>query len=403
MHSPAWTDFWTAAQHVDILSVAERLGAKLKRQAGDFVGPCLAGCSETDGFVITPKKSVFICRKAGVGGDVLAMVAHCRNCSRVEAAEFATGHDRPDGRKESDEQRAESARRRQATEIEAAKRLSARERLDALRLVRDGEAVASILERAVSFPGSRAEDYMLDRGAGMPKSMTRDLRFVEELHYWGYPDHAVEERVLLTSLPAMVAIIRALDGEIVGVHITYLDPKAPRKFVAPWEADLDPKLRRNPAKKFRSIVEKLNGAMIRLGVISDAIVLGEGLETTGSYFRRGFAPEDASFGVAMSIDNLCGGSVAQIDHPTKRAPNGKPTSIPNGIPDPEKPGVLLPPYVKRVILLGDGDSDPFATRAKLMTAGRRYRAEGREAFVDMAIEANDFASMGAEFEAGRVS
>src|SRR6185312_12800163 len=298
--SPAWQDLWIEAKHVDMVGVAERLGAKFKRGSrGEMTSACPLGCAKKDGFVVDPGKGLFLCRPSGAAGDVIQMIEHLHGCSRVEAAEFLTGRDRPNGSaQEDDEKRAERARKREQAEAQAARRMAARDRLEAAKLVRDGEAVASILDRAFPFPGSRAEDYMLARGAGMPKSMTRDLRFVDELHYWGFANAATEDVTLLATLPAMVALIRALDGETVGVHITYLDPRSPKKWVAPWEADLPKDQRRNVAKKFRKTVAKLNGAMIRLGVISDTIVLGEGLETTGSYYRRGFAPEDASFGVA---------------------------------------------------------------------------------------------------------
>jgi hypothetical protein len=56
----------------------------------------------------------------------------------------------------------------------------------------------------------------------------------------------------------------------------------------------------------------------------------------------------------------------------------------NGVPDMDKPGVILPDDVREVILLGDGDSDPMATHAAVATAGRRFHAQGRVAAVHFA-------------------
>ena len=379
-----------------MLSVAQSFGARFKRGSnGDMVSACPAGCAKRDGFIVNPSKGVFLCRPSGAAGDIIQMVEHLRGCSRVEAAEFLAGAERPgaNGAPANDEAKAEVAAKRAQQQAANARRSATQARLDEFKLIRDGEAVASIMERAEPFHGSPAAAYLQERGAGLPRGMTRDLRFVESLHFWGFADAQTEDASLLATLPAMVGLIKAIDGALVGLHLTYLDPDGPRKWVAPWERALPKELRRNPAKKFRKAAHRLNGAMIRLGAIGDTLVIGEGIETVGAYFARGFAVDDATFGVATSLQNLSGGSVAQIDHPTKRQPNGKASSIPNGIPDPLKPGVLLPAHVKRVFLLGDGDSDAVATRAALLAAFRRYRGEGREVFVHMAPMGEDFASM----------
>ena len=52
-HDPEWDDLWAEAKQIDIRAVAERLGAKLKREGHDWIGPCPAGCARRDGFVVT--------------------------------------------------------------------------------------------------------------------------------------------------------------------------------------------------------------------------------------------------------------------------------------------------------------------------------------------------------------
>ena len=386
----SWPTFWADAKAADILNIAQSLGAKLKRQGREMVGACPLGCARNDGFTVDVEKRIFLCRPSSASGDVIKMVEHVRGCSPTEAAEFLTGHSRPSGRHvETQIEREEANLRRAKTAALGAQRAATVARLDAVKLTRDGEAVGSILERAAPFAGSRGDDYLIERGAPLPRSMSRDLRIVDQLHYWGYADHTTEDVTLIAVLPAMIGLIRSLEREIVGVHITYLDPEGPRKWVAPWEVDLPKGLRRNPSKKLRKTVERLNGSMIRLGALGDTIVLGEGIETVGAYRRLGYAPEDAGYGVAMSLGNLSGGAVAS----SWRDPVKRTGSIPNGISDPCKPGVLLPPHVRRVILLGDGDSDQLSTLAAIRTAAHRYEREGREVIIHLAPEGEDFASM----------
>ena len=377
-----WEELWSGAKAADMVAIAESLGAHFKKAGrAIYTAPCPLGCAKHDGFVVEPEKGVFLCRPSKAGGSVIDMVAHLRCCSPVEAAEFITGHERPGGAVAVNEDAA--AAKRAEFKAVADARASERAADDAARLKRDVEAVASILARALPFPGSPAEDYLAARGAGMPRSMTRDLRYVPDLVYYGFRDTMTERPEPIASTPAMIGIIRALNGDVVGLHLTYLDPRSPRKFVPP-----DPL--RNAAKKFRKSVEKLNGAMIRLGMIGEAIVLGEGIETVGAYARRPEAPEGASYGVAMSLGNLSGGATGTLPHPLRDG-----ATIMNRIPDLERPGVLLPEHVKEVFLLGDGDSDEKATVAALITAARRYKLEGRQVHVQMAPPGEDFASAGA--------
>lgn len=74
MRSPAFDDWVARAREADMLSVATRLGAKLKRAGREWVGPC-PGCGGRDRFGINPQKRVFVCRGAA-GGDSITMVEH---------------------------------------------------------------------------------------------------------------------------------------------------------------------------------------------------------------------------------------------------------------------------------------------------------------------------------------
>ena len=72
---------------------------------------------------------------------------------------------------------------------------------------------------------------------------------------------------------------------------------------------------------------------------------------------------------------------------------GKPVKISNGEPDMAKPGFVVPAGVTMVILIGDGDSEKFATRMRLQTGALRLRNLGIEAYVSMAADGLDFSDM----------
>jgi DNA primase len=79
------------AREIDILGLAERLGAKLKRIASnEWAGPCQRAGGR-DGFSINARKKIFNCRRCAVGGDAIGMVEHITGSSFVEAVKFITG------------------------------------------------------------------------------------------------------------------------------------------------------------------------------------------------------------------------------------------------------------------------------------------------------------------------
>jgi hypothetical protein len=96
MTDPAFEAWKRRAADADILDVAvNTLGAKLKRHAREHIGACPLGCSERDGFSVNTSKRVFNCRKAGAGGDVIAMVMHVRGVSFMPACEIIVGEAPP--------------------------------------------------------------------------------------------------------------------------------------------------------------------------------------------------------------------------------------------------------------------------------------------------------------------
>jgi hypothetical protein len=73
------------ARQADIRTVAQDLGAKLKRVgANEWCGPCLV-CGGRDRFSVNTRKQVFNCRGCGAKGDVIALVQHASGSTFAQA------------------------------------------------------------------------------------------------------------------------------------------------------------------------------------------------------------------------------------------------------------------------------------------------------------------------------
>lgn len=352
-----WDELWNEAKLVDLVDLAGRLGVKLKRSGPDWVGPCSAGCADDNGFVVTPSKHIFLCRPSGATGDAVDMVEHAKGYAKREALEFVTGRDLP----------------RSASPAAADGDVDGDDTIDRLPPEtppaaagsggkRTTSAIDALIKRAKPIAGTYAEDYLRGRGLFPQKRLLIDLLFVPDLDFW-IPGDRDAPPTKIATLPAMLGVIRNAKGEQIGVHRTYLDPDEPRKWTPPDGSK---------PKKFRGDAK---GGLIRLGRPGEALAIGEGIETTLAWYALGLGPEDVSIAAGLSLDNIAGGCTGTFLHPTALNKAGKPARVANGEPDPKKPGMVLPEGVRELILLGDGDSDFLATRAKFLAAYRRFRAD----------------------------
>ena len=91
----AWAELWAEAKRADMLDLARRLGARLKKTAAcHWTGPCPLGCASEDGFVVSQKKG-FLCRPSGAHGDAVDMAMHISGGTRKEALAYVTGKSLP--------------------------------------------------------------------------------------------------------------------------------------------------------------------------------------------------------------------------------------------------------------------------------------------------------------------
>jgi CHC2 zinc finger/Toprim domain len=107
------------AREVDILGLAERLGAKLKRIAPtEWAGPCPV-CGGKDRFSVNIKKQLWNCRGCGKGGDVIGLAQHAGGATFTEAVAALAGETRasfkPTLRKRNSDDEDEDVRRRRET------------------------------------------------------------------------------------------------------------------------------------------------------------------------------------------------------------------------------------------------------------------------------------------------
>jgi len=309
---------------------------------------------------VDDRKGYFHCFGCGVSGDHFDALQHFRGITFVQAVEELGGVRpvSPEDRRRFEE------RQREIDERARADRAKAKTKVEAL------------FERAKPIAGTHAAAYLAARGLKVAKAWTFDLRFAPELPYWGFADREATELTNLAATPAMLAAIRDVDGNLIGLHRTWLDPERPEKLSPPGDRS------RNPARK---VLGDMAGGMIRLSPIGPRLAIGEGIETSRSWYALGLGGDDVSIAAAVSLGNMAGRALASRRHPTddKRR-------IMAGGPDPEAPGVILPDVVREVVLIGDGDSNAATTRSTLMIAGERFRQQGRKVSVAMAPDGSDF-------------
>ena len=347
---PAFEDWVQRARDVGLEEAAGIAGADLRRAGREWIGPCCL-CGGHDRLSISPAKGVWNCRGAEGGNDAISFLQHTMAINFIGACELLTGDKPPRGESSVDHEEV-CKRREEAQQKRAARQAEeAKEQADTLAWCKRK------FDAAKPITGTHAAAYLERRGLIVIPNWTFDLRFDPSVTYRGYADAVTKEETDLGRFPAMLAAIRDVRGEMIGLHRTFLDPVEPVKLRPPG----DPK--RNAAKKVAG--EQLHG-MIRLSEMRRRLGLGEGIETTRSWFVLGRGGDDVAIAAAVSLGNLSGSATGTIKHPI----TGK--AIANGEPDMAKPGVILPAEVDEVILIGDGDSDGPATRQRLLTGGRRF-------------------------------
>jgi hypothetical protein len=253
--------------------------------------------------------------------------------------------------------------------------------------------------QGVPAAGTLVETYLRHRipGYGVPPVSLRFCAAVPESFDPKDPLNKV-------TWPAMLAGVQVAAGpqagKVRGLHITYL------------ARDGRGKAQIETTK--RMLGQCWGGAVRLTPIVPDMpFIVGEGIETTETVRMRRLkkrGPDSATFWAALSWGNLAGAGdpdkqASAPFHPTKRRKDpqtkeetGPRIRLPTIYPDFSRPGIIVPTDCSEAILLCDGDSDPWNTRAMMRRATRRIQKQGKPVRQVWADRGHDFNSM---VQAGR--
>jgi hypothetical protein len=391
--SPAQIAWIDRARDADILAVAQRapISAKLKKHAREYVGACPV-CGGKDRFAVNPTKKggVFFCRGFG-GGDVIAMVEHVCSVTFLPACEIINGRPMPEAEAQiSAEDLARAAKQR---ELDRIAREHAQRRQNKIDRERERRAAYDMWRGGAWSFGSPVETY-LRRARGIdPLPERLPLRYASSVAFFqGEEINQAGRKVprVIWRGPVMLAPIVDTNGKFRGVHRTWLDLEQPggkAVIVDPTDGEV-----LNP-KKCRGSVD---GNVIRLIDVPmpRRLFVGEGIETVLSVWvalhRAGRDLSDAAFWCSVSLGNLGGPALGTVPHPVLRDDKGRPRNVLGPEPDLDAPTIHIPDSVVDVVLLGDGDSDRFATQCAHARANKRHTRIGRVVRTAWAPEGKDF-------------
>lgn len=338
------------AKAISMREMVDRLGIAGLRPAGnELVGPCPL-CGGRDRFGINLRSNAFLCRKCDLrGGDQVALTMGVLGMDFRAALQWICG----DAPAEIDAAELER-RRKRAAEVERKQREAA-ERYRA-HAIRDARTIW-----AKSRPGSEGvvRAYLAARGLGSDvlPVLPGDLHFIAR---HPYVKKIGGQLVTAHTGPAMIAAVRRPDGAIMAAHQTWIDPAPPH-----GKAQISQEGESLPAKMVRG---SKKGGAVRLFTPErfDTLVMGEGIETTltaAAAWGRDLDPVRTAYWAGVDLGNMSG-----------RMQGGKGMKY-AGLPDMgDAEAFVPPPWIRRLIFIQDGDSNPRATRARLLSGLRRAMA-----------------------------
>jgi DNA primase len=317
---------------------------RLVRHGRELVGLCPFHGEHSPSFTVVEAKGFYHCFGCGAHGDALDFLMAIENVDFVEAVQIAAAIV---GMGVGELPRPASALTVKPPRLSRA----------ALELQRRGEIewARGVFSAGVPAVGTLVEDYLRSRGIEHPPPAS--LRFAPALFH----------RESGRKFPAMLGGIQNVQGRVVGVHRTFLRHDGTGK------AEVE------PVKKVGGIA---SGGAVRLTPAAPVIVIGEGIETTlaalasfhdAVHNAALIEGEPAAFWAALSLGNIAGSGIGKgRPHPIRL---GK--WLPSPLPDSDRPGMVLPGIVRRVILLADADAgDPETAEVLLQRGARRFAGAG---------------------------
>lgn len=401
------------AREVSIAEAAPRLGLVLKGRAAEQAMPC-PQCGGKDRFAVNTVKNKWNCRGGGTGGnDAIGMAAHIqgldvtRRPELLEACGAVLGEVVPDaGEQMSDARRAEIRVEAEARAARAASEAAARDReanefrdkeLARCRGIYDAADVPSLDGPVADYVKARAGVSIAVLGRSV-------IREAAQLTYWHGKDERGNPRDLWCG-PALVLPFVDGDGQMIGIHQTWIDmangPKFRPHLVCPEKGEI------LATKKMRG--SKKGGLIPVAGDMSAGRwVVGEGFENVSAWYDVELADNEALalatfYAAAGDIGNLAGAAArtGRFAHPTERKIDARgarrPVMMPSPVPDPARLGEGFPlgPHVRALLFLGDGDSEAVWTAAQMARAEARARliAPGIETGTAWPPDGHDWAEL----------
>lgn len=304
---------------------------------------------KTPSFKVNVGRGTFKCFGCGVGGSSIKFVMLYEHRD-FRAAVLALAEDygiETDGFDEPETEEEKAARVAQARAADAARREEdvKRAAYEARERMATREWCLKVWKEAKPAAGTIVETYIRGRAITLP--IPASLR------------HHAARRHTDTGLvlPGMVAPIQAPDGSIAGLHTTFL------------KADGSGKSNVSNAKKVNGVLMR---CAIRLAPAAETLALAEGIETCLSVMQATGLPAWAT----ISLGNLAGGGRGMGAF--RRELDRKGERLPPLEPDMDKPGIILPAAVRRVVIFADADNkDPLPAEILLQRGAMRLEREGR--------------------------
>ncbi|MCW6509797.1 DUF7146 domain-containing protein [Lichenifustis flavocetrariae] len=368
--------------------------ARLKRSGSELVGPCPT-CGGDDRFGVHPGRNVWNCRRCAIGGDAITLVQHLDGVDFLRAVEILLDEAPPPeasptgkagrGPKppspghtpgESDADRRAREDRHRALALALATEDAKRTAVQADFRRKERERAHDIWQRGRTIVASEAESYLRLRGLAVPPGAR--LRATLNLALWDAPP---PNGKVVHRGPAMLAGIEGPDGHFSGVHITWIDLSQVNGKALVLDGSTGEFV---PAKKIRG--SKKGGSILLgrplNGLPARVLFIGEGIETVLSIREALLAAESqvlqiAEFRSAVDLGNLAGKAEDRVPHPTRTIVDKRGRIRREMVAGPTPrldtdPVVAIGANVEDIVLIGDGDSEPFATRLALERAAARF-------------------------------
>ena len=240
---------------------------KLSPRGPDFIGLCPFHTEKTPSFTVHDKGGFWKCFGCGEGGDVFAWIQAIEKVGFNEAVRRLKGGTDPVA---------------VATATEITKKRHARDAEAQRKRARSIDLARNIWRGTKPAAGTIVETYLRSRAIAMPPPAT--LRFHPCL---GYKD---PDKDLTIFLPAMVAPVQDANGDLCGIHRTYIARDGSGK------ADVA-----SPKKMLGAV----RGAAVRFARPEYVLDLGEGIESTLSVVSAFYtAGEAIAAWAVLSLSNF---------------------------------------------------------------------------------------------------